>query len=72
MPDTRTQVRLLLRRAAELRMQGQEIQRKLLKVFAEFARLKSRQDGSAPDNEPASAQVWREGPNEIDPTDTPV
>jgi hypothetical protein len=65
MSETRTQVWHLLRRAAELRAQGQELQRKLIQILAEIDRLTARnelrQRKDPFDNTP---QLWRKGPHD--------
>jgi hypothetical protein len=48
MPDTLTQIRLLLTRADELRTQGQETQRKLLEICAEITRLRAEYSHTGP------------------------
>jgi hypothetical protein len=60
MSDTRAQIRLLLARAAELRTQSQEIQRKLTEIFAEVAKLTARRIN---ENHPTSGGRWRTGPD---------
>jgi hypothetical protein len=59
MSDTPAQIRLLLQRAAELRAEAQEIQRKLMDIFAQLAKLKARHanEGNTP------SRVWRTGPD---------
>jgi hypothetical protein len=58
MSEARAQLRVLLQRAAQLRAQSDEIQRKIREVLAQIARLSVRK-GLAP------------GPNEV-PGRTPV
>jgi len=59
MSDTRAQIRFLLERAAELRAESQEIQRKLMYIFAQLAKLKARQatEGTR------TSREWRTGPD---------
>jgi len=65
MSETRTQVWHLLRRAAELRAQGQELQRKLIHILAEIGRLTARYETQKPrDPLGDKPQLWRKGPND--------
>jgi hypothetical protein len=59
MSDIHAQIRFLLQRAGELRAESQEIQRKLMDIFAQLAKLKARQanEGKLPPRE------WRTGPD---------
>jgi hypothetical protein len=59
MSDTPGQIRLLLARAAELRTQSQEIQRKLTEIFAQIAKLTGRR---VTESHPTSDR-WRTGPD---------
>jgi len=59
MSDTRAQIRFLLDRAAELRAESQEIQRKLMDIFAQLAKLKSRHANEG--NQ--TSREWRTGPD---------
>jgi hypothetical protein len=73
MLDTRAQVSLLLERAAELRAQSQEIQRKLRQIFAEIAKLTGRPAVRKRHDAPGvSPQVWRGGPAAPGSSDTHV
>jgi uncharacterized coiled-coil DUF342 family protein len=58
MSDTRAQIRFLLERAAELRAEAQEIQRKLMDIFAQLAKLKARHANEG--NQ--TSREWRTGP----------
>jgi len=60
MSDTRAQIRLLLDRAAELRAQAQEIQRKLTAVFAQLTKLTARHANEAH----RTPREWRAGSDE--------
>lgn len=53
MLDTRVQLRVLLQRAAELRVQSDEIQRKLREILAEIAKLGMRGKGLGPRDHPS-------------------
>jgi hypothetical protein len=57
MSDTRAQIRILLDRAAELRAQAQEIQRKLTAVFAQLTKLTARHANESP----RPSREWRAG-----------
>jgi len=59
MPDTLTQIRVLLRRADELRTQGQETQRKLVDIFAEIARLRAEYTHNGHRSSPGGASHAR-------------
>jgi hypothetical protein len=59
MSDTRAQIRFLLERAAELRAESQEIQRKLMDIFAQLAKLKARHANEGN----RAASEWRTGPD---------
>jgi len=59
MSDTRAQIRLLLQRAAELRADAQEIQRKLMDIFAQLAKLKARHANEGN----RTSREWRTGPD---------
>jgi hypothetical protein len=65
MSETRTQVWQLLQRAAQLRAQGQEIQRKLMEILAEIGRLTARYESKEPkDPFGDKPQLWRKGPDD--------
>ena len=59
MSETRAQIRFLLERAAELRAESQEIQRKLMDIFAQLAKLKARHANEG--NQ--TSREWRIGPD---------
>ena len=59
MSEVPAQIRILLERAAQLRGQSQEIQRKLTEIFAEIAKLSARR---ANESHRSSGQ-WRAGPD---------
>ena len=61
MSDTRAQIRFLLERAAELRAESQEIQRKLMDIFAQLAKLKARQANEGD----RTSREWRTGPDKL-------
>ena len=70
MSDTRMQVWHLLRRAAELRAQGQELQRKIMVILAEIGRLTARYESRPPQGPLGDTpQLWRNG---SDDEHTPV
>jgi hypothetical protein len=59
MSDIRAQIRLLLKRAAELRAESQEIQSKLMDIFAQLAKLKARHANEGN----RTSREWRTGPD---------
>jgi hypothetical protein len=59
MSEVPAQIRILLERAAQLRGQSQEIQRKLTEIFAEIAKLSARRAYESH----RTAGQWRAGPD---------